>query len=179
MKTSSRLFGNISTIYIAIAQSTIFWLLRIYHLDTAHHPNIYLLQIGQLFHHWKSSKYLITLYWKIIWQTSNSLFGNISTIYIGSAHHTINFPLHNSQLFAHCKSTNYFTTRNLLNLWLLCIEKLYDNFKSTICKLCNDLYCYCAKPNFLATAHLSFCYCASLNYLSSANRPIISPLRMD
>jgi len=55
MTTSNRLFGNISTIYMATAQSTIFWLLCIYHLATAHHPIIYLLQIDQLFHDWKSS----------------------------------------------------------------------------------------------------------------------------
>jgi len=66
MKTSNRLFGNISTIYMATAQSTIFWILRIYHLATAHHPIIFLLQIDQLFHHWKSSKYLITEHRKIV-----------------------------------------------------------------------------------------------------------------
>ena len=63
-----KLFGNISTIYIATPQKHNFWLLRIYHLVTAHLLIIYLLQIDQLFHHWKSSKYLITLHWKILWQ---------------------------------------------------------------------------------------------------------------
>ena len=53
-------------IYMATAQNTIFWLLRIYHLATAHHPIIFLLQIDQLFHHWKSSKYLITEHRKIV-----------------------------------------------------------------------------------------------------------------
>jgi hypothetical protein len=51
---------------MATAQSTIFWALRIYHLDTAHHTIIFLLQIEQLFHHWKSSKYLITEHRKIV-----------------------------------------------------------------------------------------------------------------
>jgi len=68
MKTSNRLFGNTSTIYMATAQSTIFLVLRIYNFPTAHLPIIYLLQIDQLFHLWKSSKYLITLHWKIVWQ---------------------------------------------------------------------------------------------------------------
>ena len=35
---------------------------------TAHLPIIYLLQIDQLFHHWKLSKYLITEHRKISWQ---------------------------------------------------------------------------------------------------------------
>ena len=37
-----------------------------------------------------------------------------------------------SQLFIYCKSTNYFTTGNRLNIWLLYIEKLYDNFSLPI-----------------------------------------------
>ena len=58
-----------------------------------------------------------------------------------------------SQLFMNCKSTNYFTTGNRLHNWLLCIEKMYDNFKSPIWKYFKHLNSYCAKPNFLATAH--------------------------
>ena len=54
--------------YFATAQKHNFWLLRINYLATAHLPIIYLMQIDQLFHHWKSSKYLITLHWKILWQ---------------------------------------------------------------------------------------------------------------
>jgi len=50
MTTSNRLFRNISTIYIATAQSS----------------TAVLLQIDQIFHHWKSSKYLNTLHWKIL-----------------------------------------------------------------------------------------------------------------
>ena len=115
---------------------------------------------------------------KIIWQTSHSLFANISTIYIGTVHHTINFPLHNSQLFVYCKSTNYFTTRYSLNLWLLCVEKLYENFKSHIWKYIKDLYGYCAKPIFrvlriyllLLPISQLFMYCISTNYFTTGNR---------
>ena len=119
MTNSNHLFGNISTIYIASAQSPIFMVLRIYHFATANLPN-----------------------------------------------------------FMYCKSTNYFTIGNRLHICLLYIEKLYDNFKSPISKHINDLYSYCAKAQFLATAHLSFSSCASPNYLSTANRPIFSPLEI-
>jgi alanine dehydrogenase len=114
--------------------------------------------------------------------TSNHLFGNISTIYIATALSPIfrvlriyHFATANLPNLIYCKSTNYFTTGNRLYNCLLCIEKLYDNFKSPIWKLINDLYGYCEKHNFLATAHLSFSYGASPNYLCTANRPIISP----
>jgi len=66
MATSNRLFGNVSTIYMATAQKPIFWLLRIHHLATAHHPIIYLLQIDQLFHHWNSSIYFISEHGTIV-----------------------------------------------------------------------------------------------------------------
>jgi len=49
-------------IYIATAQKHSFRLLGICHLATAHLPIIYLLQIDELFHHWKSPNYLITLH---------------------------------------------------------------------------------------------------------------------
>jgi len=68
MTTSNRLFGNISTIYMATAQSPVSRLLRIYYLPTTNIPIIYLLQIEQLFHNWKSSEYLLTVHWKIVWQ---------------------------------------------------------------------------------------------------------------
>jgi len=47
---------------MATAQSTIFLVLRIYTFANAHLQIIYLLQIDQFFHRWKSSKYLITLH---------------------------------------------------------------------------------------------------------------------
>jgi len=50
---------------MATAQSAIFWLLRIYHFATSHFPIIYLLQIDELFHHSKWSKYLITVHRKM------------------------------------------------------------------------------------------------------------------
>jgi len=52
MTTSNRLCGNVSTVYMATAQSPIFSLLRIYQVATAHFPIINRVQIDQLFHHW-------------------------------------------------------------------------------------------------------------------------------
>jgi len=66
MTTSNRLFGNVSTFYMATAQSQIYSLLRIYHFATAHLPIIYVVQIDQLFHRWKSSKYSITVHRRIV-----------------------------------------------------------------------------------------------------------------
>ena len=185
MTTSNPLFRNITT-YMATAQSTIFWLLRIYHFLTAHLPIIYLLQIDQLFHHWKSSKYLITLFWKLVLQIQITYMETFRRFiwlqrkaqFFGCCASYNYFPIAYLPIIFYCKSTNYFTTRNRLNIWLICIEKLYDNFKSPISKPFNNLYGYCAKPNFLANAHLPFCYCASPRYLPSANRPIISPLQI-
>ena len=85
-----------------------------------------------------------------------------------------------SQLFIYCKSTNYFTTGNRINNWLLCIEKLYDNFSLPIWKHFDDLYGFCAKTNFLDTAHHTiifplyisklFVYSKSTNYFTTGNR---------
>ena len=169
MTTSNRLFRNISTIYMATAQSPIFWLMRIYHFATAHLPIIYLVQIDQLFHYCKSSKYLITVHRKILWQFQIAyleIFLRFIWLlrkaqFLAIAHHTIILLLRITQIFVYCKSTNYFNTGNLLHIWLLYVEKLYDNFKSPIWKHTNNLYVYCAKPIFrllriyhFATAHL-------------------------
>jgi len=77
--------------------------------------------------------------------TSNHIFGNISKIYIASAQSPIfmqpriyHFATANLPNFMYCKSTNYFTPRNRLHICLLCIQKLYDNFKSPIWKHIND-----------------------------------------
>jgi hypothetical protein len=185
MWTSNRLFGNISMIQMATAQSQIFRLLRIYYFSTANIPIIYLLQIEQLFQHCKSSKYLITVNRNILWQLQIAYF-EIFRRFIWQLRKaqfcghcaSIILLLRISHLFMYCKSANYFTTGNRLHNCLLWIEKLYDNLKSLIWKYINDLYGYCAKHNFLTTAHLSFSYCASPNFLSSANRPIISPLEI-
>jgi len=55
MTTSNHLFRNISSIYMATAQSPMFWLLRIYQFATANLPIIYVLQIDKLFTDWYSS----------------------------------------------------------------------------------------------------------------------------
>ena len=108
---------------------------------------------------------------------SHCLLGNISKIYIASAQSPIfrlqriyYFATAHPQLFMNCKLTNYYTTGNRLHNCLLCIEKFYGNFQTPIWKHINDLYCYCAKAQFLATAHLS---------LATAHLPIICLLQID
>ena len=186
MWTSNRLFGNISMIQMATAQSPIFRLLRIYHFPTANIAIISLLQIEQLIQHCKSSKYLFTVHWKILWQLQIAYF-QIFRRFIWQLRKaqfcghcaSIIFLLHISQLYMYCKSTNYFTTGNRLHNCLLCIEKFCGNFKSPIWKHINDLYGYYAKHNFLANCasiillmRISqlFIYCKSTNYFNTGNR---------
>jgi len=116
--------------------------------------------------------------------TTNRLFRNISNIYMATEQ---------SPTFWFCASNNYFPTAHPPIICLLQIDKIFHKWKSSKYLLVvhrnielelqiahlerfNDLYDYCAKPKFFATAHLLFCFCASPNYLSSANRPLISPL---
>ena len=120
--------------------------------------------------------------------TSNRLFGNISAIYMATAQnpifwllriyyfHTANIPiiylLQNEQLFQQWKSSKYLITVH--------IKIVYVNFKLPIWKYFDDIYGYCAKPNFLATVyHTSifllrisqlFVYCKSTNNFSTGNR---------
>ena len=140
MTISNRLLGNISTIYMATAQSTIFWLLRIIqsfcyfaspkYLSTANRQIISTLDIFYIFGYCTQKNCMTTSY---------RLFGNISTIYVATAQSqflgycaSIILLLRISQLFKYCISTNYLTTGNRLHNCLLCIEKLYDIFKSPI-----------------------------------------------
>jgi len=142
---------------MATAQSPIFGYCAPYnYFPTAHLPIICLLQINQLFHHWKSPKYMITLHRNIVWLLQIAylkIFPRFIWLlrkaqFLATAHHTIIFLLRISQLFVYCKSTNYLTTVIRLNIWLLCTEKLYENFKSPIWKYFDDLHGYCAKPTF-------------------------------
>ena len=142
-------------IFMATAQNPIFSLLRNYYFASANLPIIYLVQIDQLFHHWDSSKHFITVHRKIVWQLLIAyleifqgfiLLLRKAQIFRYCA--SIILLLRISKLFMKWKSTNYFTTANRLHNSLLCIEKLYDNFKSPIWKYFDDLYGSCAKPNF-------------------------------
>ena len=115
---------------------------------TAHLPIICLLKIDQLFHHWKSSNYLVTLHRKIVSQIQIDYLEKFRRFIwllrkaegMTTAHYTIIFLVRILQFSVYCKSANYFTTGNCLNIWLLCIEKLYDNFKSPVWKHFDDLY---------------------------------------
>ena len=118
MATSNRLFGNISTIYMATAQSTIFWLLRNSHLATAHHPIIYLLQIDQLFYHWKSSKYLITENRKIVQPQITYLETFRRFIYL----------LRKAQFLWYCASI--ILLLRISQIFVLQIDKLFHDWKS-------------------------------------------------
>ena len=122
MTTSNRLFGNVSTIYMATAQSPIFWLTRIYHFATAHLPLIYLVQIDQLFHHCKSSKYLITVHRKIVCQFQIAYL-EIFLRFI--------WLLRKTQFFGYCASYNHFATSHLPNICLLQIDQLFHHRKSS------------------------------------------------
>ena len=122
MTTSNRLFRNISTIYIATAQSQIFWLLRIHNFATAYLTIIYLLQIDQLFHHWKSSNYLITPHWKIVWQ--------LHIAYLETFRRII-WLRRKAQFFGYCASYNYFPTAYLPIICLLQIDQLFHHRKSS------------------------------------------------
>ena len=98
--------------------------------------------------------------------------------FLATAHNTIILLLRISQIFVYCKSTYYFNTGNLLHIWLLYVEKLYENFKSPISKHINNLYGNCAKPilgycasiNLLLRISHLFKYCISTNYLTTGNR---------
>jgi len=164
----AQFFGYCASIILQLRISQLFiYCKTTNYFTTGNRLNIWLLCIEKLYDNFTLP----------IWKYFDDLYGFwAKPNFLATAHHKITFPLHISQLFVYSKSTNYFTTGNRLNIWLLCIEKLYDNFKSPIWKSFNDLYGYCEKPNFLTTAHLSFCYCASPKYLSIANRPIVSPL---
>jgi len=170
---------------MATAQRLIFRLLHNYHFATAHLTIIYILQIDQLFHLCKSSKYLITVHRKIvcklqiayleifrrlIWLLPKvQFFGYCASYnYFAAAHLPIICPLQIDQLFQHLKSSKHLFTVHTNIIWQLQIAYL-ETFQRFV---------YCAKKNFWASAQLSFCYCASPNYLSTANRPIISPMEI-
>ena len=111
--------------------------------------------------------------------TSNRLFGNNSKIYMATPQRPIFWLLDIIQSFCYCACHKYLSTANrhfisnleyCLHIWLLCVQKLYDNFKSPIWKHFSDLYGYCAKPNILDTAHL---------YFSTASIPIIYLLQIE
>ena len=110
--------------------------------------------------------------------TSNRLFGNILKLYMATAQSpnfgywaSIILLLRISQLFIYCKSTNYFTTGNRLNIWLLCIEKWHDNFKSSILKYSDDIQLL-RKAKFFGS-------CAPYYYFASPHLPIICLLQID
>jgi len=99
-----------------------FWLLRIYHFANAHLPIIYVMQIDKIFHHWKSSKYLITLHWKIVWQ--------LHIAYLEIFRQFLRL-LFKAQFFGYCASYNYFTTAHLPINCPLQIDQLFHHRKSS------------------------------------------------
>jgi len=157
MTTSNRLFENISTIYMATAQSPIFGYCTSHnYFPTAYLSIICLLQIHQLFNHCNSSKYLVTVHRKIVRKLQIAyleIFRRFTWLLrkahiLATAQHTIIFLMRFFQLSVYCISTNYFTTLNRPYISLQRIEKMYGNFKSPIWKYFDDLYDDCTKPNF-------------------------------
>ena len=123
MTNSNRLFGNISTIYMASAQSPIFCCCASYnYFPTAHLPIICLLQIEKLFHHGKSSKYLVTLLSNIVL--------HLQIAYL-ETFRRYTWLLLKVQFFGYCASYNYFSTANLPIICLLQIEQLFLHWKSS------------------------------------------------
>ena len=122
MATLNCLFANVSTINLATVQSPIFSLLRIYHSVTAHIPVIYVVQIDQLFHHWETSKYLITVHRKILWK--------LQIAYLEIFRRLI-WLLCKAQFFGYCASYNHFATAHLPNVCLLQIDKQFQHWKSS------------------------------------------------
>jgi len=164
-------------------------------LDTVHHTTIFHLRISQIFVYYKSTNYFnvgnhlhncLLCVEKLHDNYKLPLYKHFDVSYCYCAKPVLDycasiiFLLRISQLIVYCKSTNYFTKGNRLNICLLCIEKLYDTFKSLIRKHFDDLYDYCAKPNFLSTAHHTnnfllrisqlFVYCKSNNSSTTGNR---------
>ena len=142
-------------------------------------PNFLCTAIDQLFHHCKSSKYSITVHRKNVWQHQIAyleifrrfLWLLFKYLFLGYCVCII-LLLRISHLFMYCKSANYFTPGNHLNIWLMCTEIFYDNFKSHVWKHFNNLYGYSAKAQFLV-------YCAYNIYFPNANLPIIYLLQID
>jgi hypothetical protein len=186
MTTSNSVFGNISRIYIVTAQSPIFSLLRVYHFATAHLPIINLVQIDQIFRHWESSKYLITLHRKIVWQ--------LLIAYLEIIQRFI-FLLRKAQFFRYCASYIHFVTAHLSNICLLQIDKLFQHWKSFTYsvtvrrRIVGQLLIayletfrrfiwllrkaqflgYCASIILLLRISHLFMYCKSTNYFTTGN----------
>ena len=154
MTTSHCLLGNISKIYIASAQSQIFRLLRTYDFATAHlqlfmnckftnyfttgnRLNIWLLYTEKLYNNFKS----------LIWKHFNDLYGYCTKLifsllriyYFATAHLPTIYVVQIDQLFHHWESSKYFATVNRKILWQFHIAYL---------EKIDDLYGFCAKPNF-------------------------------
>jgi hypothetical protein len=116
------------------------------YFPTAHLPIVCLLQTDQLFHQWKTSKYLLNVHRNIVWQLQIAYYEIFRRFiwlqrkaqFFGYCASIISL-LRISQLFMYYKSTNYFTTTNRLNISLLCIERLYNNFTLLIWKHFEDL----------------------------------------
>jgi len=103
---------------MAIAQSRIFTLLRIYYFPTANIPIIYLLQIDQLLQHWKLPHYLITLHRKIEWQLQIACLEIIQRFI---------WLQRKAQSFGYWASYNYFAIAHLPIICLLQIDQLFNS----------------------------------------------------
>ena len=112
---------------------------------------------------WQLQIAYLEIFRRFIWLLRNAHFW-------ATAHHTIILLLRISQIYVYFKSTNYFNTGNLLHIWLLCVEKLYDNFKSPIWKHFDDLYGYCQSPVFRLMR---------IYYFPTTNIPIIYLLQIE
>ena len=147
MTSSNRLFGNISTIYIATAQSPIFWLLRII----------------RSFRYCASLKYLSPANQQIISTLEIVyLFGycaqkncTTSNCYLETFRRFI-WLLRKAQFLGYCASPNYLCTANRQIISRL--EIVY-------------IIVYCAQTNFVATSNRLFGN-ISTNYMATTQSTI-------
>ena len=121
MTTSNRLFGNISNIYKATAQSQIFRYCASYnYFPTAHLPIICLLQIDKIFRQLKSSTCLFTLHRKIV-EELQIAYWETSTIHMATTQ---------SPIFTLLRIYD-FATAHLPIIYELQIDKLFHDWKSS------------------------------------------------
>ena len=175
MTTSNRLFGNISTIYIATAQSPIFSLLRTFHFATSNLRILNLVHIDQIYHHWESSKYLIALHRKIVWQ--------LLIAYLEIFQRFI-LLLRKAQFFGYCASYKQFVTAHLSNICLLQIDKLFQHWKSsTYLVTVRRIIVYCLFGNistiYMAPAQGSIFRLLRVYRFATAHLPFIYVLQID
>ena len=148
MERFNDLYGNCA--------QPIFSLIRICHLATAHLPIIYLVRIEQLFRHCESSKYLITVQRKILWQLQIAYLEIFRRFMCLLRKSPIFLLLRIIQTFCYCASPKYL---------LMQIEKIIST-QEILC-----IFGYCEYKNFMTTSNRLFGNISTI-YMVFAQSPI-------